>query len=346
MNTFFDNIYLLYINEKELYNSKKYLEKTNINVEYFLGFNGHTYPYNIPNNLKKGEFGHLNSFINILEDAKTKNYQNILILESDIYFCKNFNYMINKHENNLVNNKLVYLGGTQYKYYSEYTWDKIIFKEGYYRPYKTLGTFAVGINHSIFQELINLLKTYSKPTDVLFVEIQKKYFNESKVLYPNLICCNVTSSQTKINKTDIQVKYMNNLRWNLIDYAFINHYKLILNSGIYELKFNINSKLLNYLISEENEIFPVINNINMLNSIYNQSINRKRDQYNLFKIYINLNDETELYLKTENIFLNNIEINKINSSKLLKILNVEYLKNVNNYLTSYYSNLIKIISYK
>ena len=104
LNTYFDNIYLLYIDDNELNNIKPKLEKKGIIVEYFKGFNGHLekekydlYLNNFNNNpvyemkpLNCGSFGHIMSFINILKDARENNYVKILILEPDIYFCEQF----------------------------------------------------------------------------------------------------------------------------------------------------------------------------------------------------------------------------------------------------------------
>ena len=102
LNKHFDNIYLLYISQKEINKVKHKLYKHNIKVQYFKGVNGKKELYDKYKNFhnKKrissiGAFGHLHSFINILKDAINNNYNKILILEADIYFCRKTDLFLN-----------------------------------------------------------------------------------------------------------------------------------------------------------------------------------------------------------------------------------------------------------
>lgn len=343
INTLFNNIYVLYITDSEVYSVKKNIQHKNISVEYFLGFDGSkSVP---PNNIKKGEFGHLNSFINILNDAKRKNYDKILILESDVYFCKNFEEELNKIP---LDYNLLYLGCTQNKYYSQSTWPTIdkIKIPGQYSAYKTLGTFAVAIHSNIFDELIVLLSGFSAPTDVLFTRIQEKY--KSIVIYPNLISCNVIKSSTKGGESfRDQVKFMKLVRWNLRDMEFINNYKLnFYKENLYEkssllyfqVSFTVNSKLPNYYIKFSNNEYPVITDISILKNIF--TVNRRKylNLDNKYKIIVSAKDINNIDIIGVNIFLQDISISVVDKSKIL--FNLVYIKNNVNSVSKYYSKIL------
>lgn len=312
LNAIFDNIYVLYISDDEIFSIRRILEEKNITAEYFRGCNGYLLdPKNITNMniLKKGEYGHLNSFTMIIENAQMKKYKNILILEPDIYFCENFEHKCSTWLIPLLkmNNKLIYLGATQYKYYNEYTWPNINLNlnSGIYNPYRTLGTFAVSINCSVYDELLMLIKTYSKPTDVLFTQMQEKYQKESFVIYPNLICCNVVKSSTKnkINGRD-QISFMKNVRWDLIKYNFVNYFEYNLDPNMHTITFNVNSKYNDFSIKiidiDNTELYCVIANKNKHRQKYN-------NRYTNF-IVAQIVNKGKINICATNIFFNSIYI--------------------------------------
>lgn len=211
LNQYFDNIYLLYINQKEVDRVKNKLYKHNIKVQYFRGLNGKrelNEKYRGFHNKERiptiGSFGHLHSFIKIMEDALENKYKKILILESDIYFCEDFESVVEKYLK--MSYKTLHLGASQH------VWDKIeIIDDKYYYSNLTCGTFALALDWSVFGEYLKLLKSLSKPSDVCIFDIFNKYKGECIVAYPNPICCDVTKSEISAKRD--QNLMMKKFRW-------------------------------------------------------------------------------------------------------------------------------------
>lgn len=271
INSLFDKIYVLYINEKELSRIKPKLLRNNITAHYFKGVDGkketqlyQDYRKRIyePNKttfqlLTPGQFGHISSFIKIIEDALQNKHESILILESDIYFSTKLEDRLKIVET--FSWKLLYLGASQYMFYNEQTWDNIEIKEGYYHPNKTLGTFAVAFKKDFYVEYLKNLQKFNFTSDVCLVNLQGKYYEDSYVIYPNPICCDLSTSSTstRINKV-IQTDFIKKYRWT-DEYDFSDYYliKDLLPNKVYELVLTINSKLDNIkliLLDKDHEI--------------------------------------------------------------------------------------------
>ena len=291
LNKYFDNIYVLYIYQREIDKIKPKLLKHNVEVQYYEGYNGivdntgynkykhmclsrkkneHKYKIRL---LTPGAYGHIKSFINILTDAINKKYKKILILEPDIYFCMDFEDKCEKYLK--MDYKILYLGAYQYKFFAVPTWKKIeknninMISDGYYHPYNTLGTFGIAMDSSIFNEYKNLLSNMNMSSDTYMTLLQQKYYHDSYVCYPNLICCDLTRSST--TKSRKQIDNMSKLRWNIIPYELIDTYviktvykhKDVLPNTKYIITLSINSIISkNFSITIENIITIKHNNIN------------------------------------------------------------------------------------
>lgn len=249
------------ITPPELRNIRPKIETRDIQVQYFEGINGKDYDsgYDVynenykkysPTPLSPGSYGHLLSFRKIIRDAMMKKYKKILILESDIYFCENFFDNVAKYLE--LDYKLLYLGASQNMFYTEPTWEYIeernpdMDNNGYYQAYKTLGTFAIAIDSSIFGECEEQFQKLECPTDVCLTKIQDKYRSQCYVTYPNLICCNIVKSSTShVRNRRVQLEFMENNRW-LREYDFNDIFLL---RGIegkeYDLVLEINSYIKN-----------------------------------------------------------------------------------------------------
>lgn len=341
LNKLFNHIYILYIRDSEVASIKKVIEDEKVFVQYFLGVDGSKSIQDIPDAIKKGEFGHLSSFINILSDAKKNNYERILVLEPDIYFCENFSAILDSYELFISNTDILYLGCTQNKYYSEDTWPKIkILEDRYYHAYKTLGTFAISISNNLYDEIIKVLKTFSAPTDVLLTQFQEKY--NSIVIYPNLISCNVVQSGTKgINNYRNQIDFSKSVRWNLRKYNYFNYYEFLLDeSKIYEFKIVINSILDEYSILldfDQNKI--IIDDLRQLHLIKladrKRIINKSDISYSFF---IKGKPALKVMIKITNLFISNITTRSIDT---ISNLNAVYIRNNRKFpLIEYYFSKI------
>jgi GR25 family glycosyltransferase involved in LPS biosynthesis len=160
-----------------------------------------------------GEYGHIRSFIAIITDAKKNKYKTIRIFEPDVYLCHNFNEKFDIVLTKLPEWKLFYIGSMQGYYYGSPTWSNVVIKEGvpFYSCYKTLGTFGICIDCSIFDEIIVELEKLEFPTDVVLCSFQEKY--PCFTAYPNLVCSDVSSSGTALQTAKNQVEYMEKYRW-------------------------------------------------------------------------------------------------------------------------------------
>jgi GR25 family glycosyltransferase involved in LPS biosynthesis len=323
LNNYFDNIYVLYIDNDELNKITPKLQKRSIKVQFFEGVNGYKITeryslyvknFNTVNKLNPnakllncGSYGHILSFINILKDARTKNYKKILILEPDIYFSEDFDKQCIKYLS--MDYNMLYFGASQNMYYREETWDIIEkssineLKKGYYFAHNTLGTFALAINSTMYNDCIDALIKMEAPTDVSFIKLQTKYKNKCIVCYPNIICCDLTHSKTSTTKH--QIDSMKNLRWN-IKYDFEDDYNFKTeNNCWYEIEIDVNSYFGNFTIkifdNLKKIIFPELNNI----SFKHFYVNKKITIY-----YVSKSNTTTI--KLNNIFVDDIKIKKIN----------------------------------
>ncbi len=278
LNKQFDKIYILYINNYELNRIKTKIRKRKIKVQYFKGYIGKNHmneyiayrkkfdnelikKYSIRVNIKLlnvGSFGHIKSFINILTDAITNNYKKILILEPDVYFCKNFENKFKKYTN--LDYKILYLGAFQYSFYGIRTWNNIqkfnpfMKRDGYYHPYRTLGTFAIALDRSVYEDYVKCLKKMYNPSDVCITDLQSKYNKQCYVCYPNIICCDVTNSSTGTAKRN-QNDYMKKLKWNLIPYDITDSIYFNTNPlKNYKIILTVNTYFKNFIIHIDNTI--------------------------------------------------------------------------------------------
>lgn len=226
-------IYLLYQNENE----KDIFMKHNIfnNIIFFKSYiyNNEIFDYNEPkydkkydyiykNNLNQNQKNHQYSIKLILEDAIKNNYNEIMILEYDVYFHKDFTNLYKKYETLIKNNNIIHLGSSQHQWIDIITGNKIEIKKYkdlyFYKNGHSLGTFAIILKKIIYDDYLNFinynLSTINKfPTDVILSIVSRKY--KSIVLYPNLIICDIFSS-TIAKPRDIRT--LISFKWNLNNY--------------------------------------------------------------------------------------------------------------------------------
>ena len=145
---------------------------------------------------------------NIWIDAKTNGYEKILILEDDVCFVPNFEVHFQRIRE-LKDWKMLYLGATQYE------WHGIEYFEGFYSAKETLGTFAYGIDCSVY---IDLLETSRKlglkyAIDKITSQVQSKYSKNCYVFYPNICVPDIKASRIRKSRGEF---HHNKMRWNLL----------------------------------------------------------------------------------------------------------------------------------
>ena len=148
----------------------------------------------------------------VIIDAIKNNHNNILVLEDDIYFHKDFLNEFQNYMNAVPTNwNLLFFGATQKK------WSNIKIskdKKCYIPDSYTNGAFAYGINKNLFETIKNTCFELVEPYDKCLHEL----FNVAPtyVLYPNIIISNIKES--KIHRSRDIDKYSKIFKWNLNDY--------------------------------------------------------------------------------------------------------------------------------
>lgn len=149
--------------------------------------------------VSSGHFACLLSHIKAIKLAKSRNYSNIMVLEDDVYFCKDFisklsNLIIPKYD-------MIYLGGIISK--------KKLFFNDWVRYSNIMGAYGYILNSSIFDIVINELEKLTEYVDVFYMKnIQTNY---STILLFDYIKTDLTSSDTS-HKTQSLVKRLNYIK--------------------------------------------------------------------------------------------------------------------------------------
>lgn len=248
-----DHCYLLYIDEKETHRNKNNLElleefcdldpfrgvngqQDNIKNKYYEYIGGDNfvnlekypeitdylqkYESTAKSGIKKrihsiGAWGHLHSFIKIIEDAKKNKYGRIAIFEPDIIFHNRFSKLLKKHEKNIEQSDIYYLGASQHSWLN-------INVDSYDNNYRTqtkaftTGTFAIILNNGAFNDYLEILKLKIMPSDISLCFLHDKYV--TNVCHPNIIISDVSDS--KITKKRNMEEMSKKFRWNLGEYNY------------------------------------------------------------------------------------------------------------------------------
>jgi len=211
INTYFNKIYIINLEnrtdrwEKLVTKLKKY----NIhNYIRFIAIDGRKEPYISTFRKMKaytletpGAYGLLLTVYNILLDAIEKKYERILILEDDVIFCNYFDSVFNDYIKNIPFNwKLLYLGSSMHSWRLDKRCHHNIEKKYCTTDGSIAGAFAVGIHHSVYNDLLHLIKYSYKPWDIGPLSIVNKKYRNSYVITPNIVIADVRNSDIRNNK--------------------------------------------------------------------------------------------------------------------------------------------------
>lgn len=214
INTYFDRIFI--INLKRRPDRKEQmickLNRAGItNYEFVEAIDGNIEPFLSLYKVKiknmqfiegPGAFGILFSALKVLTYSVIKKFRNILILEDDAIFHKDFTITFNNRIKNIPQWKLLYFGTSMHNWRFQERCH-INQNKQYLKAEGTIpGAFALGINQSIFQELINSIKISTKPWDLEPLRnINIKYHNEVIIFYPYLIIAETSDSNIRDSKS-------------------------------------------------------------------------------------------------------------------------------------------------
>lgn len=161
----------------------------------------------------EGQYGHIDSMIRIIEEAKEKKLEKILILEDDIFIHKNF-----EEKQEEINNKIdedidiIYLGCSRTI--------KTIINNKEKKNSNVMGTFAIILRETVYDDYLNLLKKRIITSDMCLTILQKYY--KTYVFDPNIIISDITETYIGYNHKNINMMEKIN-GWDKLNYIL---YKL------------------------------------------------------------------------------------------------------------------------
>lgn len=250
INSYFDKVYVVNLKHESANRLKIANQLNNACIEYELftatnGYKGDAYQkwlsyastpigsmqfFSKFNELEKkrgkkfiesaGAIGYIKTYLRILENAKSANHKRILILEDDVILSHDFEIGIKRFMDNIKDDwKLIHLGASQYGWEDISTFKAK--KDYYYHPrqLKTTGSFAIGIDMSIADEIIDLQEKFEVPFDHISMgEIYEKYNDKCFVAYPNLIMPDVADSS--IRGSRCQYSHSKRVKWDVERYPY------------------------------------------------------------------------------------------------------------------------------
>ena len=167
-----------------------------------------------------GALGYIHTYISILKQAKSAKHSRILILEDDVILHPNFHAKLFKFISSVDQEwKVIQLGASQYN------WDSVNESEalsaGHYHPRRldTCGSFAIAIDSSVFDELIEAQSAFEAPFDHLPLgEVYEQHLGKCFVAYPNIVMPDVGESSIR-NSRD-QKTHSDKMRWKLNEFRY------------------------------------------------------------------------------------------------------------------------------
>jgi hypothetical protein len=171
-----------------------------------------------------GAMGYIYTYLRILRDVKEKGYERFLIFEDDVMLHRNFETMFETFMQRIDPDwRIIQLGATQTG------WRNIDLtsaeKNHFYFPTydndqnSTYGSFAMGLDHRIVDELIEAQSAFEAAFDYLpMEEMYEKYKGKCFIAYPNLVIPDVRTSTIR-NEMDQEVVAFK-LKWDLSRFDF------------------------------------------------------------------------------------------------------------------------------
>lgn len=340
VNDVFDNVYLLSLEKDQERRLKVERQLFNLDIKYewFKAVNGYEGdPLSIYNNylrrglgelsyfkefsdLEKkhkkkflesaGAIGYILSYIEIIKDAKNKGYRRILIVEDDVIFCHDFERRFNYFINSIVKDwKIIHLGVSQYGWKGVNSF--LSLSQGFYQPslHDTKGSFAIGLDESIYDELINNQKHFDAPFDHIPIGIlYDRYKGKCFIPYPYLVMPDVSSSTIR-GKRD-QYQHANRVKWWVGDYDYPQkkvHLGLLLTSAKNIKYIKQNESLfidapfaVSFYFIHKNGIQP-LHNLSIIEDDYNPDLEGNYLEGKSFLLDLFYKVNKDLFLTYENI---------------------------------------------
>jgi glycosyltransferase involved in cell wall biosynthesis len=207
-----------------------------------------------------GAWGYLKTYKRLLQYAMDQGFKRILCLDDDIIEHEQFHLLFESRIKDIPQDwKLLYLGATQHSWTSIETdenninlVDKFSGSSPYYHPKYTDGSFAIGIDHSVFQLLLDEIERMNCSFDTgALREVNFTFPDKTFVMLPNLVIADVSDSDigTKRDQKDFAMK----MRWNLELYNNSLQYELV---SVIMPAYNAEKTIENSIRSILNQTYP------------------------------------------------------------------------------------------
>lgn len=195
-NPLHPNVFLInLVQSKERLEFMKFkLKNIQLSVRLVHAVNGYELKNNILSSKNKslGSYGLLLTYEKILRYALENNLSEILILEDDIYFHKDFNNLFKQYNNLMEDKDIIYLGTSQ----TEFQNSENLFNYDMNEKYYSYGTYAIILKKKIISLLYHSLRNKNLDIDILINHLFRKHQFELNTLifYPPLVIPEVRDS--------------------------------------------------------------------------------------------------------------------------------------------------------
>ncbi|MDN3651808.1 glycosyltransferase [Thalassotalea ponticola] len=210
-NGYADNLYQQFV---------QYQQTPNGALEFFAKFNSVEKQRSTKFIESPGAWGYLHTYIRLLRQAKESGYKRILILEDDVILADNFFTKFKQFATTIPSDwKVLQLGASQYNWQHVNVADAQ--KNGFYKPslLDTCGSFAIAIDVSIVDELIELASTFEAPFDHLPLgHIYQNHSTSCFVAFPNLVMPDVSDSS--IRDSRCQIEHAQLMKWDVSQFEY------------------------------------------------------------------------------------------------------------------------------
>lgn len=176
-----------------------------------------------------GAWGYLETWIAIIKSSIQNKFPTTWIFDDDVRPHQTFkrsSYLFTQIEKNCPRWKIILWGASQQN------WSRVNFSKKWYMPNNTTdGSFAVMINSSVYDLLLQLLQRKITPVDTgCLTEIYRVYPNDCFVIYPNQIMADVTTGEIS---SPISIKTVNQCyHWDVSEFHFDTFQKQKIQRGI------------------------------------------------------------------------------------------------------------------
>ena len=165
---------------------------------------------------RPGEYAYLLTWIKLLKKAIEEKWSRLLVFEDDVLLSDDFSgRAAHWLKYDVPNNAVVWLfGATQLPHLRNI----INHDRHYFRPDRTDGSFAVGLDNKVFPFLLREVEKLDKPFDSGPLRfIYQKYKDRCYAVFPYLVIAEVNDSTIRAPKDLIKVA--DKLEWNLNDFS-------------------------------------------------------------------------------------------------------------------------------